>query len=81
MHILVQVRPVKSAFGGSGGDHLGIPAGIAIEDIEAIQHVEVIHSTLAVKHERVLVHFEVGRPAAFFACPPVEQAVSLSMPC
>ena len=43
---------------------LGVPSSVAIKDEEAVEHVEVVHSALAVEHERVLVHLKVGGAVA-----------------
>ena len=32
--------------------HLGVPAGKAVEDVQALQHVEVVHGALPVQDER-----------------------------
>lgn len=40
----------------AGFAHLGVPSGEAIKDIDAFQHVEVVHSTLPVQHKRPAQH-------------------------
>ena len=43
---------------------LRVPSSVAVKHEEAVQHVEVVHSALAVEHECVLVHLKVGGAVA-----------------